>query len=269
MYKIRDFIKDLQKRGGYTFSLNEIREKLPAFSDTAIKSALKRLSDANEIVSVLNGFYAIIPISYALRGTVPPELYIDFLMRYLQRPYYVGLLNAASYYGAAHQQPQVFSVITSFPPLRDTFKKGIYITYISKRKNIPQSWLEPIRTESGDIQVSRPELTAADIITFQNKIGGLSRASTILFELAETLDFKLLDEQFFSFVPVATIQRLGYLCENILEQSKKAEDLYIKAQEYGCGFQKVPLKSGKDSDKSIIDKRWKIILNEQVEIDDL
>lgn len=45
-------------------------------------------------------------------------------------------------------------------------------------------------------QVSRPELTAADLVTYQKKNGGLSRASTVLYELAKELNFKLLDKSF-------------------------------------------------------------------------
>jgi len=269
LYKIKDYVQDLQKKGIFAFSLREIREKFPSFSEIAIKSALRRISDNNAIISVRKGFYAIIPIGYALRGTVPPELYIDNLMKYLNRPYYVSLLNAASYYGAAHQQPQAFSVITLFPPPRDTVKNGVYINFIATRKKIPQAWLRPFRTESGDIQVSKPELTAADLITHQKEIGGLNRAATVLYELAETLDFKLLDKRFFDFIPIPTIQRLGYLLECVLEQPELAEKLYAKAQAYKCKFQKIPLKQNNKKENFAVDKRWKIIINEQLEMDDL
>jgi len=269
LYKIKDYIHDLQKRGVFAFTLHEIRENFPSFSEIAIKSALRRISDNNAIISVRKGFYAIIPVGYALRGTVPPELYIDNLMKYLCRPYYVGLLSAASYYGAAHQQPQAFSVVTMFPPLRDTAKKGVYINFIATRRKIPQKWLRPFRTESGDIQVSKPELTAADLITHQKEIGGLNRAATILSELIETLDFKLLDKQFFNFIPISTIQRLGYLLECVLEQFRLAEKLYVKAHAYKCKFQKIPLKQNNKKGHFAVNMRWKIIINEQLEIDDL
>jgi len=269
LYKIKDYIQGLQKRGALTFTLCEIREKFPSFSEIAIKSALRRISSNNAIISVRKGFYAIVPISYALRGTVPPELYIDDLMKHLRRPYYVGLLNAAAYYGAAHQQPQAFSVVTPFPPLRDAVKKKVYINFIATRKEIPQIWLRPFRTESGDIQVSKPELTAADLITYQKEIGGLNRAATILYELIETLDFSLLDKLFFDFIPVSTIQRLGYLLECVLEQPRLAEELCSKAQAFKCKFQKIPLKCSKQKDCFMVNMHWKVIINEQLEIDDL
>jgi len=36
-------------------------------------------------------------------------------MRFLEQPYYVGLLSAAATHGAAHQQPMVFQVVTDRP----------------------------------------------------------------------------------------------------------------------------------------------------------
>ena len=269
LYKIKDWIADQQKRGRITFSYQGVVAQFPAITEQGVRNALNRLVKKTEIVPVLKGFYAIIPIGYALRGMIPPELYIDDLMKYLNRQYYISLLNAAVFYGAAHQQPQVFSVITSFPPLRDTTKKGSRIVFIGTRKAITQKWLRPFRTEYGDIQVSSPELTAADLITFQREIGGLNRACTVLYELAESINFGLLDKLFFDYVPVSTIQRLGYLFENELEQPKLAEALFVKSQKFNCKFQKTPLKYSRPTEGCEIDVRWKIVVNETIEIDDL
>ena len=269
LYKIKDWVSDQQKRGRITFPYQEIVAQFPAITKQGVKNALNRLVKKTEIVPVLKGFYAVIPIGYALRGMIPPELYIDDLMKYLSRRYYISLLNAAVFYGAAHQQPQVFSVITSYPPLRDTTKKGSRIVFISTRKTIPHMWLKPFRTEYGDIQVSKPELTAADLITFQKDIGGLNRACTVLYELAESINFEQLDKMFFDYVPTSTIQRLGYLLENELEQPDLAEILLVKSQEFHCKFQKTPLKYSKSTENCEINAKWKIIINETIEIDDL
>jgi len=269
LYKIKDWIDDLQKRGRITFPYQEVVENFPAITKQGVKNALNRLVKKSEIVPVLKGFYAIIPIGYALRGMIPPELYIDDLMKYLKRQYYISLLNAAVFYGAAHQQPQIFSVITSFPPLRDTTKKGSRIIFIATRKTIPQMWLKPFRTEYGDIQVSKPELTAADLITFQKEIGGLNRACTVLYELAESVNFEELNKTFFDYVPTATIQRLGYLLEFEIEQPGLAEKLYSKSQDFNCKFQKTPLKHSKPIEDCETNTKWKIIINETIEIDDL
>jgi len=163
----------------------------------------------------------------------------------------------------------VFSVITSLPTLRDTTKKNTRIVFISTRKGIPQKWLKPIRGENGDFYVSKPELTAVDLITFQKEIGGLNRACTVLYELMEFVKFGKLDKPFFDYVPTSTIQRLGYLLENELEQPGQANILFSKAQTHGCKFQTIPLKNNKPTDHCEINEKWKITMNEKIEIDEI
>jgi predicted transcriptional regulator of viral defense system len=268
-YKIKDYIVDLQKRGKRYFLQEEMKDMFPSFSDSAITSALKRLTESKKIVSVWRGFYVIISVEYAKNAMLPPFLYLDTLMKYLNRPYYFALLNAAEFYGAAHQRPQQYSVITVLPPLRDTNKRNTKINYISTRKEIPQKWLKQFKTQSGYIQVSSPELTAADLITFQKEIGGLNRACNVLYELMEVVKFGKLDSTFFEYIPTSTIQRLGYLLENELEQSKQAEILYSKAKTHNCKFQKIPLKYGKSTENCETDVMWKIIVNEYIELDEM
>jgi hypothetical protein len=49
---------------------------------------------------------------------LPPYLFIDDLMKSLDKPYYVGLLSAAALYGTAHQQPMGYTVISQSPAPR-------------------------------------------------------------------------------------------------------------------------------------------------------
>ena len=268
-YKITDYVSDLQKRGVITFSLKKISERFPSLSGVGIKSALRRMSDKNLISSVWKDFYMIIPVEYATHGVVPPTLYIDCMMKFIKRNYYLALLNAAEFYGAAHQHPMEFSVVCEYPSVRDLSKKGTRVNFVVTRKNIPQSWLKSFNTAKGIVMVSKPELTAADLITFQKEIGGLNRACTVLYELVEMVKFGKADKSFFDYVPISTVQRLGYLLENELQQQRQAEILYSKAKTYGCGFQKIPLKYSKPTVNCEIDTKWKIIINEQIEIDEL
>jgi len=268
-YKVNNYVTDLQNCGKRYFLKEEIKDKFPSFSESAITSALKRLTENKRILSVWRGFYVIISVEYAKNAILPPFLYLDSLMHYLDRPYYFALLNAAEFYGAAHQCPQQYAVVTVLPPLRDTNKRNTKIIYISTRKVIPQKWLRQFKTQSGYIQVSSPELTAADLITFQKEIGGINRACNVLYELMEVVKFGKLDGTFFEYVPASTIQRLGYLLENELEQSKQAEILFSKAKTYKCKFQKIPLKTGKSIEKCETDEKWKIIVNEYIELDEM
>ena len=45
------------------------------------------------------------------------------MMSFLKIDYYVGLLNAAEFYGASHQRPQTFTIMNTYPDIRDS-KRG-------------------------------------------------------------------------------------------------------------------------------------------------
>ena len=268
-YSVSNWIVELQKIGRITFSRDEVEKQFPNSAKNAISFSLNRLTENGKIASVWKGFYVIIPVEYSLRGIVPPVLYIDFLMKHISRKYYVALLNAAEFYGAAHQRPQQYSVVCEFPFIRDLRKKDTHVHFVITRKTIPQTWLKSFNTEKGVVIASKPELNAADLITFQEEIGGLNRACTVLYEMMEIAKFGKTDKIFFNYVPTSSVQRLGYLLENVLEQPKQANILYTKARTNGCKFQKIPLKYSKPTKDCEIDAKWKVIVNEYIEIDEM
>jgi predicted transcriptional regulator of viral defense system len=165
---LESWVEDQLSRGRYTFSLTTLRESSPDQSDTATKFALKRMSDKGKLLSLYKGYYLIIAPQYTNRGILPPSLFLDAFMKFLQRQYYLALLNTASYHGASHQQPQEFFVVTDFPVLRVTQKKGMRINYISI-KDIPTNLIEQMKTEAGYLNISSPALTATDLIHFINE----------------------------------------------------------------------------------------------------
>jgi len=265
---IKDWINTLQQNGKLYFSIEQVIEAFPGLQATGIRSALTRLSSKNNIISVWKGFYVIVPITYSKNGILPPVMYIDHLMQHIQRPYYVGLLNAAAFHGAALQQPQVFSVIVQFPALRDNRKKNIRLQFVIRRKFPVPDLLENRKTPTGYVKISNPELTAADIIQYEKEIGGLNRACTVLNDLVEVLDFTNLPDSFFEVITTASVQRLGYLLENIIEREDLANQLYDRAKLASCNFQIIPLKIGKGVENAIVNKKWKIIINAEIEIDE-
>ena len=268
-YSIEEMVFSIQKQGKISFSNEELKKYFSGNTARSLELAVNKLITQKKIIPIWKGFYVIIPVEYATWGVVPPILYIDYLMKHIGRQYYVALLNAAEFYGAAHQSPQQYSVVCEFPYIRDLKKKHTHVHFIVTRKTIPQSWLKSFNTEKGIVIVSKPELTAADLITFQKEIGGLNRACTVLYELMEIVKFGKLDKAFFDYVPISNIQRLGYLLENELNQSKQADILFSKSKTYGCYFQKIPLKYGKPTTDCKINDKWKIIVNEYIEIDDI
>lgn len=264
---IGDWIDDLLMKGKNAFSLQQIREVFPNHSEAALKRTLSRLSTKNKIVSVHKGYYVIVSYEYAAKGIVPPLLYIDGLMKFLNRPYYVSLLSAASLYGAAHQAPQVFMVNTTFPALRPSAKKGIKIKFVPV-KEIPIHLLEQKKTESGYVQVSSPELTAVDLINYAKHIGGLSRAATILNELAEEIRFEKINEDLARFAETATLQRLGYIADQILHKKELADAIEKLCIKMNLKFFRVSLMIKGKRYGYPCNERWKVIENSHIEVDE-
>lgn len=254
-------------KGAYGFSKETVHQELTSFSDIAIKRALSRLSSKGKILSLYKGYYLIIPPQYTTKGILPPQLYLDAFMKYLQRPYYVALLNAAAYHGASHQQPQEYFVVTDFPVLRPIQKKGLKINYISIKK-IPNSLIEKRKTEAGYLNISNAALTACDLIQFEKRIGGISRAATVLNELIEVINPADFSPTLLKHVHVTTMQRLGYLLEHVCFNQELADTLFGAMQREKLGFFRIPLKAANETKGFASDHRWKVIVNTEIETDE-
>ena len=262
---LSEWAESRMAKGKIAFSIEEVRSTFATYTEANLKLALNRLFKKGKAISIHKGFYLLIPPQYQVRGILPPPQYLDALMKYLNRPYYLGLLNAAAFHGAAHQQPQEFFVFTNFPQIRPINKAGIKVNYISIN-NIPEKLLESRKTESGYLKISSPELTAVDIIHFEKRIGGLSRATTVLQELVDEMKVDKINLNFLSQVPSISIQRLGFILDKILHKKEIADHLYSKCMEAKIKFHRKPLKaSGKIKGFSSDDK-WKVIINTEIEL---
>jgi Predicted transcriptional regulator len=264
---ISQWIENLQSRGRYAFSLDLLARELPAYTEIAVRSALNRLTAKGRIISIYKRYFLIIPPQYLSKGILPPALFLDGLMRNLERPYYLALLNAAGFYGASHQQPQEFFVVTNLPFLRIAPKKGVKINFLSK-KVIPEKLLESKKTETGYLKVSNPVLTACDLILYEKRVGGINRVSTVLNELAEVIKPEMFSSDLFEYVPVATLQRLGYILEKVLGYDSLANALYVIFEQKNLNLFRTPLKASSPEVGFPLDERWKIIVNTVIEIDD-
>lgn len=268
--KIGQWIEILPKKGKSVFSKQEILMLFPDMSGNNIRNTLYRLSKKKKILSVWRDFYAVILPEYGLKGTPPPIEYIDQLMNFLGKDYYIALLSAAALQGAAHQAPMEFFIITNSRILRDKQKGDVKINFVTK-KNIPSQYLKQVMVNSGYVIVSCPELTAFDLIIYEKNIGGINRAATVLYELAESMDFENVGLDFLKSLNVSVIQRLGYLLD-LLAFDKLASDLFQKSKNAGVKFRKYPLSvlsEKKNYADYQINEKWKIIINEDIDIDEL
>ena len=261
--KAEEFLNILQIKGRYSFTTEEA-EKALGINRIATLNALYRLNKNKLIISPVNGFYLILLPQYQTLGCLPADMFIDNLMKYFNLPYYVGFLSAAELYGAAHQKPQQFQVVTT-ENRRSIHCGRIFIRFIAN-KNTRSMPIKLLNTYTGTIRVATPEMIAADIISIPTYAAGLDNSATVLLELAEQIDADKLAELTKIHPKIAWIQKLGYLFEYLgfqkladtLEQSLKDKKFYWTKL--------VPSASLPIKEKN---KKWKLIINTTIEPDDV
>jgi predicted transcriptional regulator of viral defense system len=265
---LSEWIRNLEIHGRNTFSFEKVHEAFPNASIQTLSNSLYRLTVKKRIVSIYKSFYVIIPPQYAAKGIVAPTYYIDQLMKYIGKPYYISLLNAAELYGAAHQRSQHFAVMTVYPSTNVSKAKNNILDWVY-RKEIPENFLQIKNSETGTVRFSNPELTAIDLLQYEKHIGGLSRAATVLAELTEEADFSKVSNELFDYTSVSAVQRLGFILDNILEENEQADILYRQLCNYGKRLNYIPLNTRSANKNGEKDTRWKIYINTEIEVDDI
>lgn len=257
---LREWIEARPESGQYVFTRADVGDVTSA-SDAAVKMTLYRLKLAGVIVSPRRDFFVVVPREYRAAGCPPATWFIDDLMRHLARRYYVALLSAAALHGAGHQQPMASQVMA------DGVERGIEVGrvridfHVSKRTAAAAT--QTLQTDTGTLVVSTPETTAVDLVRFPAASGYWSNVATVLSELAEKLDPKLLAAAAGD-APQSDVQRLGWLLDRV-EQPELAEPLL--AMLAGRRVQPTPLTSARDVNHAQLDPRWRVLVNDDVEPD--
>ena len=236
--------------------------------EVSVNRSLQRLEAKGTIMSPWQNFYVVVATEYRLKGVVPPSFYIDRLMSFLGRGYYVSHLSAAALNGASHQIPMVFQATVNGGPIRSGVKNGTRLEF-TLRQSLPLEFTHKVKTRSGYMTVADAELTALDVVAESKKVGGLSRAAELLVELCEQTKWDERKLPLLMYFSVATIQRLGFILD-LIEEHEQADSLHILMKQTGKTVRKVPLKqTAPVTDVMPVDDRWKVIENYELEIDEI
>jgi predicted transcriptional regulator of viral defense system len=253
------YLTEIRSQGRYAFTVEELKNRFN-LSVPALRQSLFRLKLKKEIALIRQGFYVIIPPEYSKQGMLPPYLFIDDLMKSLDKPYYVGLLSAAALHGAAHQQPMGYTVITQSPAPRSIDK--LKIIFYSKQDFLQDGIIQR-KTPAGYINVSSPELTALEFFDYIHKFG-INRITTVLQELSEEMKPASLLKIAGRYPNTAAIQRLGYILDKKVSAEKLSDALWKALNERYCF--PVPLSPQKEK-RGETDSKWKVIKNMEIESD--
>lgn len=258
--RIADLIEELQSTGRYTVTSQEFERRIGG-SAIARRSAIRRLRQKGRLVSPRRGFHVIVPLEYRATGSLPASWFVDDLMRYLEQPYYVGLLSAAVVHGASHQHPQVFQVVTSQPT--PAMKAGRIRLEFYRKRNLDRVATVLSPTDTGTMRVSTAEATAFDLIRHVANVGHLSNVATVLSELGDVMTSERLIEAA-AVARLSEVQRAGYLLE-LVHRDDLAQALNAFVENHDARW--VPLRPDALSTGMPRLERWKLIVNESVEPD--
>lgn len=260
--KVSEYIDRLASRGRHHFTEEEAL-KATGLSRVAFRSAVRRLKKKNRIAVPLRGFYSIIPLENRSLGSLPPEEFIPYLMEYLGQSYYVSLLSAAQFYGATHQQPQIFHVIVA-EARRDLTVGLVRVSFVKKRE-MKKSSTRQFNTPRGYVSVATPEVLVLDLLTYPQKSGGMYLIFDVLNELKEQLDLKVFKSEIKKEKNIPIIQRLGYLFEKLgFSSFADACEARLKKENY---VRKVVLDIREKKKEGPLDMRWNLIINQELESD--
>ena len=258
--RARNVIADLAARGRYHFSSSELRAAL-GVSEVAARQALSRLAVKGEIASPARGFYVIVPPEYRRLGCLPADQFIPAMMEHRNTRYYVGLLSAAQYHGAAHHRPQEFQVVVERN--RPAIVCGTVGVAFIARRNLAAVPVERFNNPRGMVVVSTVEATAVDLVGYMHRAGGVDRVAGVLSELGEILEPARLVEAARA-APVVWSQRLGYLLEHV-GAGDRAVLLKAHVRHRARNFTK--LLPGASAERALRSKEWRLLVNTGIEVD--
>ena len=252
-----DYIENKINRGIWSFSSKELADEI-GFSP---KDKLTVYHKNGRVLTPARGFHVIIPQEYLQTERVPVDRYIDSLMAYYSKPYYVGLLTAASYWGASHQSPMSFQVITNYN--RRNIKSGRNQILFFRKKDMGLIPVSKQKSPTGYFNISSPEMTFFDLILFNRRIGGLDHVTEILSELVEQFSVKGINKAM-QYFPHAIVQRGAYILElSGMNMYCNALDRFFSTRQFIYTY----LNPSKPQARKNKNSRWKLFVNDEIEIE--
>src|SRR3990167_939463 len=256
-------IDELQQQGQYSFTKNQLLEKLSSVSSHALARRIKRLAEKKRITPLGSGFYVIVPIEYQSSGAPPANWFVDAFMKHMKQPYYVSLLTAASLYGAAHQQAQEFQIMVTKPARSITVGRSQIHFYV--RKHLISMITRPVKVFTGQMQVGIPEVVAFDMVKYPAASGYWNNILTVLEELHEQLSVEVLVDIAKRNNSIKLSQRLGYLLEKANAKTALIDALqkWVSSQHPRYTF--LDTLAEKLTEKK--NNAWKLYVNVEIESD--
>lgn len=262
-----EYFEGLMQEGRYWFTVQELEEADLGLKLSSLRVSLSRLAKQWRLKIIRRGFGILMGTH---SSELHPSYYLDAMMRFLDVKYYVGLLTAASRWGASHQSSMAYQVITNKVVKDITFERG-RVEFITKKRTFPEKGIEKVSGQGGYYNISTPELTAVDLLRFPKNSGYLNNIATIIDELVEQIDGrKMISLCHDSTIPTVTLQRLGFILDRVLLLRSVSEYIYKPLMKRKPVPSLLSLSENKEDIKRSdfpFDEKWQIYMNTEVEPD--
>ncbi len=257
---MQNYIRTCMSSGKYFFTGEEALRKL-GITYNQFRYQVYRLQKKRSLYSLGHNFFMIIPAEYHDLGSLPPLWIVNPYMKHLAREYYVGLLSAAALYGATEQQPMNLQVLTD-KRTADIILERSAIQFHENKRCLLASTTEMV-VATGYVRVSTKEQTIVDLVKFYKSSGYLSNVAIVIRELAPECDGGLLSIVLKNEIHAPVLQRLGYIVDTVgfpILAEVIENELDKRILRYVRLYPDFVHKKG---DKN---RRWKLILNDKLEI---
>ncbi len=262
---ILEYLEKLQANGRHYFTFDELTLEM-GVKRKSISVILSRLAKRERVKVLCRGFGVILD-----RNGYEPHIsnYINAMMKHREVNYYVGVLSAAAYWGASHQAAMSYQIVVD-KNIKPIYFKGIKIEFIFKSHICLEYGIDKVQGVGGIFNISNPELTAFDIVHFTKRAGELNNVATILEELHEKLNLSKMSALIKKRrIPTQTLQRMGYIFDNVLKLEKLAACIEKAVKKRKA--KAILLSSDGDSKPKFSDytrsEKWNIYINVEVESD--
>lgn len=266
MKRIQTWIEDLEAQGRLFLTRKEALSALD-ISDNAFHLQMKRLYSKKRVVCVGSGLYAIVPFQFRHQGCIPVHWLIDPYFQHLAKDYYVGLLSAASFYGATHQQPMIFQVMV------DEHRRRLRLpnlhVYFYGQRYMNEAHTSHIQVPTGRLRISTPAQTMVDLVRFYKAGGYMDNVACVIHSLADVVASKDL-EKVLPLSETSPLQRLGYILD-VLEREKLSScvDRFLNRERHKARtFLKpdVDVKTGRFARDRLYNQKWKLVINDSLDL---
>lgn len=266
--RLQLYIKNIRKNGKRCFTIQDIIKEFKVSPGSA-RVMVSNLLKSGDLISPVRGFYVVVPPEHQPYGSIPAKELIPLIIEHIKVNYYVSLLTAGLFYGATHQKPAQFQIISDKRIKRRLIFGKVEITFIYK-KNMLDLPVNDFVVSTGYLRVATPELMLLDLLSYPEHAGGLNHIATVLSELIESLNVKKLISLAKKIKMEHQLQRIGYILDNIelIEDKHTASFINVLAKHIEKNRNNyVPLASEISITGYPRSKKWKVIINTDIESD--